>query len=245
MRDADQVARACGLGRVGRMLALVHHLAARMRLERIIDVLHDIGPAALDAIDALVKPADGGPERRAVCADFPFLHELVHQFPQRVVLDLRHADVVELQDVDVVGVKALQRLFHRLADEGDGKVLRDFALALALVAVVVKIVADLGRNHDLVALFGERPGDELLAVAVAVGISGIEKRDAEIERLVHERDRLAFREVAPPAGRDGPKSKTDFRDAKVGLRQCAKFHAPTLGQRSAPGKAARPRSHRQ
>ncbi len=48
-----------------------------------------------------------------------------------------------------------ERLLHRLANERHGKILRDFALAAALVAVVVEIVADLRRDHDLVALLRE------------------------------------------------------------------------------------------
>ncbi len=60
-----------------------------------------------------------------------------------------------------------------------------------------EIVADLGRDHDLVALVGESFREQLFAQAVAVGVGSIEKRDAEIERLVHERDGLAFREIVP------------------------------------------------
>jgi hypothetical protein len=198
----------------------------------------DLGsPSSLHAIEALVKPADGRADRGAVGADFALLHELFHERPERVVLHLRHADVVELEHVDAVGVQALERFFHRVADERDGEILRDFALALALLAVGVEVVADLRGDDDLVALRGEGLGDELLAVAVAVGVGGVEERDAEVVRLVHQRDGLALGEVAPPAGGDGPKAEADLGNADVGLRQRAKFHVPILRQPPARGKA--------
>ena len=63
-----------------------------------------------------------------------------------------------------------------------------------------EIVTNLGGDDDLIALFRKSLCDQFFAEAVAISIGGIEERNAEIERLVHERDRLAFGEVAPPAG---------------------------------------------
>ena len=199
-------------------------------------MLEDVGTAALDAVDAFVEPADGGAERGAVGANFSLLNKLVHELPEGVVLDLRHADIVELEDVDVVGGEALEGFVHGFADEGHGEVLRDFALAAAFVAVLVEVVADLGGDDDLVALVGEGPGDEFLAVAVAVGVGGIEEGDAEIERLVHERDGFAFGEGAPPAGGDGPETEADFGDADFRFGQGAKFHAGSLDRARRAGK---------
>jgi hypothetical protein len=41
-----------------------------------------------------------------------------------------------------------------------------------------EIVANLGRNHDFVAIFWEGLCDVLLAHAIAISIGGIEQRDA-------------------------------------------------------------------
>jgi hypothetical protein len=238
--DADQVARA----RVRRLMrqsrfARVDDLLAWVRLERIVDMLEHMGPATLYAIDAFVKPADGRAKRRAVGTNLTFDHELLHQLPEGVVLHLRHADIVELQNVDVIGLEPRERLVHRLANERHGEILRNLALAPPFVAVVVKIVADLRRDHDLLALVREGLRDQFLAVAVAVGIGRIKKRDAQVERLVHQTDRLALGECAPPAGGNRPKTETDFRDANIGLRQRAKFHGFTLSHPPAAGKIAR------
>ena len=91
-----------------------------------------------------------------------------------------------------------------------------------------KIVADLGRDHDFIALVRERLGDQFFAQAVSVGIGGIEQRDPEIERLVHKRNRLALGEIPPPTGRNRPKTKADFADGELGVFVSAKAHGSTL-----------------
>ena len=115
MGDADQVARAGWKRVVGhRGFAFVHDLPSGMRLEQIMDVLQHMRAPALYAFDALVKPADGRPERRAVGPDFSLAHEVFQQRPNRFVLHLLHADVVQLKNIDAVGVQPLQRLFPPL-----------------------------------------------------------------------------------------------------------------------------------
>ena len=97
--------------------------------------------------------------------------------------------------------RSLERSVGRANDRVRRKILRDFALtAAARFAMRDKIVADLGRDHDFIALIRKRLRDQFFAQSVAVGVGCIEKRDAEIERLVHERDRFALREIPPPAG---------------------------------------------
>ena len=104
--------------------------------------------------------------------------------------------------------KSIRSVFSRLSAASVArtigfrrKILRDLALtAAAAFAVSDEVVADLGRDHDFVALLRESLRDQLFAQAVAVGVGGVKERDAEIERLVHERDRFAFGEISPPAG---------------------------------------------
>src|SRR5205823_5810130 len=105
------------------------------------------------------------------------------------------------------------------------KILWDFALPAATrFTVVDEVIADLGRDRDLVALFRERFRDQLLAQSVAVSVSCIEKGNSEIERLVHERDCFALGEISPPTGRDRPETEADLADFKIGVLVSAKLH---------------------
>ena len=88
-----------------------------------------------------------------------------------------------------------------------------------------EIVADFGRDDDFVALLRETPWRSVLRSAVSIGIGGIEERDAEIERLVHERDRFAFGELSPPAGRNCPEAEADFADFEIGVFVGSKAHS--------------------
>ena len=53
-------------------------------------------------------------------------------------------------------------------------------------------VAELGGEHDLVAAVGDRAADEPLVGERAVHVGGVEEGDAELERAVDRRDRLAL-----------------------------------------------------
>src|SRR5205823_5058277 len=107
------------------------------------------------------------------------------------------------------------------------KILRDLALpASPRLTVGNEIITNFGGDHDLVAIFRKRFGDVFLAQTVSVGVRGIEQRNAEIERLAHKRERLAFSVIPPPPGRDRPHSEADFTDGQVSVLVSAKFHRP-------------------
>ncbi len=95
------------------------------------------------------------------------------------------------------------------------------------LAVRNKVVADLGCDNDFVALLWKCFRDQFFAQAISIDVRGIEQRHAEIERLVHERDRFAFGEISPPTSRDRPKSETDFTHFQVGVFVNAKAHGET------------------
>ena len=130
---------------------------------------------------------------------------MLERCPDRIVVDLLHSNVVQLQQVDAVGLQSLERRVRRANDRIRRKILRNFALtASARFTMRDKIVADLGRDHDFIALIWKCLRDEFFAQAVAIGVGGIEKCDAQIERLVHKRNRLALCKSSPPAGGDRP-----------------------------------------
>jgi hypothetical protein len=51
-------------------------------------------------------------------------------------------------------------------------------------------LAELRRQHDVIAPAGERLADQRLVVAPAVHVRGVDVVDAEVDRLVDERDRF-------------------------------------------------------
>src|SRR5260370_26248954 len=125
----------------------------------------------------------------------------------------------------MIGLQPFQRRVGRPLDRFRRKILWDLALtAAARFAVMDEIVSDLGRDRDFIPLFRERLGDQLLAQSVAISVRRIEQGDAEIERLVHERNRFAFGEVSPPAGRDGPQAEANFAYGEVGIFVSAEPH---------------------
>src|SRR5438094_34966 len=91
------------------------------------------------------------------------------------------------------------------------KILWNFSLAAsARFAVMHKIVADLGRDHDFIPLVRERLCDQFFAETISVCIGRIEQSDAEIECPVYERNRFALGEISPPTCRNRPHAETDF-----------------------------------
>src|SRR5258708_1054283 len=101
----------------------------------------------------------------------------------------------------MVGLQPFQRRVGRALDRFRRKILRDLALtATARFAMVHEIVADLGCVGYFIALFWRVFGDEFLGETVGISIGCIEQSNSELERLVHQRDRFALSELAPPAG---------------------------------------------
>lgn len=86
---------------------------------------------------------------------------------------LFRAEIVDLHAVDPVGPQAAETLLD----------LRPRPVAAAL--------AGLCREEDLVATLGHHQPD--LALAVGVGVGGVDVVDAQVERPVHHRRRLFVR----------------------------------------------------
>ena len=174
---------------------------------------------------SFIEPADRRPERNAVVTNFSVALQFLERLPDRIIIDLLHPDVVQLQQIDPVRFQSLQRRIGRARDRLRRKILRNFALAAAArFTVRDKIVADLCRDHDFIALIRESLRDQFFAQSISIGVGRIEERDAEIKRLVHERDRFALGEISPPAGRDRPEAEADLADLQVGIFVSAKAH---------------------
>jgi len=108
-------------------------------------------------------------------------------------------------------------------------------------AGVVHRHAEFGREHDVLAPVAEALAQILLgAAALAVDIRGVEQRDAEIERPVHD---LARRRKIEPAA-EIVATQPDQRDLQAGSAEISYLHArplftpdrPKRNERSAPAR---------
>jgi hypothetical protein len=178
----------------------------------------------LDGALAFIEPSDGGPKGGSVRANFSRGADVLEHGPEGLVVHLLHPDVVELKQIDPVGLQPLERLVDGLADESGGKILGNLALALALAGEMVEVVADLGGDHDLIAPGLEGLGDQPLASPVAVGVGGVKEGDSQVERFLHEGDGLFVGVIAPPAGAEGPEAESDLGNAYVRLGKISVFH---------------------
>src|SRR4029453_10526480 len=156
---------------------------------------------------------------------FPLGLQFLGRVPERAIIDLFHPNVVQLEQIDPICLQTLQRRICRVHDAFRRKILRNFPLtASARLTVMDKIVTDLGCDHDLIPLFRKRFGDQLFTQTVSISISGVEQRDAEIKRLVHERNRFALGKISPPPGGNSPQTEADFADRWVGVFVSAEAH---------------------
>src|SRR5205823_2167518 len=95
-------------------------------------------------------------------------------------------DAMLVVDVDAIGAEPLER----------GVAAGEHVLAIAAdpqsLALLVTDVAELGREHDLVASALDRTADQPLVRERAVDVGGVEEIDPELERPVDRGDRLAL-----------------------------------------------------
>ena len=97
-------------------------------------------------------------------ADFPVALQLVERLPKRILVDLLHPDVVELQKIDVIGLQPFERGVGRAGDCFRRKILWNLALpAAARPAVVDEIVPNFRCDNDFVPLIRESFRDQLFA----------------------------------------------------------------------------------
>jgi hypothetical protein len=99
-------------------------------------------------------------------------------------------DVVELVDVDVVGLEPLEARVHRPPDVEGGQLV----VVRPGGAVAGHVAVDLGGEDGLVAMRGalrEPVADDLLGTALvlapAVHVGGVEEVDARVEGRIHDR----------------------------------------------------------
>ncbi len=91
---------------------------------------------------------------------------------------------MDLVEIDVIGLEAAERALDGLDDPAPR------------IALLVRILAHgamhLGGEHDLVATAFQRLADDLLRLALAVSIGGVDEIDADIQRLVNDAGALVM-----------------------------------------------------
>ncbi len=110
---------------------------------------------------------------------------------------------MKLVKVDHIGSKSPQRLLHLLQNPRPAGVAKGPFLPPAK--------PELGRDQRLAAMgaFGQGAADNFLGMAESVNRSGVDQRDAVIERGMNRADRLPLIRTAPLAPADRPSSKRD------------------------------------
>src|SRR5437868_3764722 len=146
-----------------------------MLFEHVENVLHAGEVALADTIHPFVEPADRRAERDAVITNLSGGLSFLERFPDRVVVNLLHADVVKLEKIDMIRLQSLQSCSSCPFNCFWREVLGNLALsAAARFAVMDEIVADLGCDDDLIAPFRKCFPNQFLTQSIAVSIRGIE-----------------------------------------------------------------------
>src|SRR5262249_4333136 len=99
----------------------------------------------------------------------------------------------------------------------------------AVRIVLAHLGADLGRDHQLLALAEilDRAAEDLLAGAERIDVRGVEEVDAELERLLDEGATVVLVEHpgTPGLGAVGHAAEADPRDPESGATQVDVVHA--------------------
>jgi hypothetical protein len=149
--------------------------------------------------------------------------EVLQRLEGVVALDRVHAGVVELVEVDVVGAEAAQAGLEPLAHEGTVPALRALALGV-LLAAGLEVVAEFGRDLDLIAVGRKHAADQLLVGAPAVSVTGVEEGDPQLQRLLDQANAGGLRHLAPPVRAERPRPEADLRGGQVGVAEAPLLH---------------------
>src|SRR5262249_19969338 len=125
-----------------------------------------------------------------------------------------------VEEIDAIGPEPPERRVGDLPDALRPAVQAGFRIPI--------LETELGCNHDLVPEGSQRLAHQLLVGEGTVGLGGVEERDAALERLPDERDRLLLLERRAVAGAQAHASQTKGRDLQVATTQLALFHLSSL-----------------
>src|SRR6185312_429205 len=182
----------------------------------------------------LVRPRDvpAGEVGRADVDDLPLLDQELHRLPDLVPGRLA-IHVVHLVEVQMIGREPPQAPFAGGADVARRQP--------ALVRPVAHLAVDLRREHDLLAPAAplrQPPPDDLLrhalALLPAVDVGGVEEVDPQLERAIHDRERLPLAGLGPEVHRP----EAEPTDLQRRPTEPDVVHAPNLAASIGRGNGA-------
>ena len=157
----------------------------------------------------LLEPADVGPQGHPEITYLAVESELFQGFEQLVPFQRVHPRVVDLVEVDVIGFQPAQALLAGVDDEIAVELLGALPVTVTR-GRVVDVVTELGGDDDVVAPVAQDLGENLLAVAVAVGVGGIEEIHAQFHGVFQQRRPVGLLDPPPPVGGHGPDAESDL-----------------------------------
>ena len=177
-------------------------------------------------------PADRGSECDAELTHLALGAQRHQRLPQFVVADRLDAGVVQLQEIDAVGPKALQRSIDLRPHRSRPPVVRTLGLS-RILAFGFDVVADLGRDDDVVSSIEVVAQDRFARSAFAVHGRGVEEVDALVERGLDHVVRIVG--ASPPVGYERPSPETDLRDDEIACSESAVTHDASVPSTSTGG----------
>src|SRR5574337_729764 len=130
---------------------------------------------------------------------------------------------VELLQVEVLCFEVSEALFCVRDDPIRGKSLPRCGPRFGRPAAAFRW--NLGGDKDTATNFLEGPGDQSFAVPIAIGVRGIDKGEAQLQRPRQSPDREGVVGFAPPPLADPPGPKTDLRYLNACASKPAMLHA--------------------
>ena len=165
------------------------------------------------------------------CTEGPHLsliHEGVKRVEHRIVGEYAARGMVQLADVQVVGVHPAQAVLNRVADALWPEVLGHGPLGTAHGLGVSPVVSHLGGKHHAGAPVGERAADDRLHASIPVPVGRVEQRHAPVKRGMQQTDCLVVAVVTPPPGGERIGTEADFGHGDAGARDFTCAHAARL-----------------
>lgn len=205
--------------------AVEQYLALDVADDEVVDRLlaNEAGVVALLGSGLRLGDVPPGEVAASGVQDLALLYCDLHRLPD-LVPGGGAVDVVELVEVDVIRLQALEARVERAADVQRGE--------LALVGPAFAHVAvDLGREHGLVSVgrvLREPFADDLLGAAgvdrAAVSVSGVEEVDALVVSGIHDRVGVLHAGVRPKVHR----AQADTANGKAGPAEMSEVHTANL-----------------
>src|SRR5918995_3148074 len=202
---------------------------SRPLFEQVVDGLYRGDLPGLECAQPLLAPSDRGPQGDAVVTELSLRLQILQRLERLVRGDRLHTGVVQLVEVDPIRAQAAQARLERLAHKWSVPALGPLALRV-LAAPGAELIAELGRELDLVPVAREHPADQLLVGASPVRVAGVEEADPQLERPQQQALPLGLAHVTPPIGAQGPGAEPDLGRLEVGVPEAAAAHAVSLDQ---------------